>query len=105
MESVRVLTSVDEITATLLQYPDGLRARAADLLDNKFNVFRVDTGLVHVAILLDRLQLRDVIVVIVGATGTGAREVGHAATRAARELLGSRQLSLRVHVLDLSVCL
>ncbi len=97
-----IRTRVDQIASTFLQYPYRLRARAANLLDDKLDVLGVNTGLIHVAVLLNRLELGDVIVIGGLTVDAGTLEVGDAAgTTAAGELLGSRELRLRIHVLDL----
>ena len=72
------------------------------MLDDKLDILGIHASLVHVAVLLDSLELGDVVVIIVATTDTGALEVGHARTSAAREVLRSGKLGLRVHVLDLA---
>lgn len=102
MQETVIRTRIDQIASALLQYPYRLRARAANLLDDKLDVLGVDTGLIDVAVLLNRLELGDVIIISGLTVNAGTLEVGDSTgTPAARELLGSGELRLRVHVLDL----
>lgn len=96
-----VRTSVDQIASTLFEYLDGLGPRAADLLNNKLDILGVNTSFVNGALLLDSLKLGDV-VFATSTRGLQARETRTSAAR--RELLGSRELRGRVHVLDLHKC-
>jgi hypothetical protein len=73
-----------------------------DLSHYKVDVLRVNAGLVQRPILFWRLQIRDVVIVIIITASTRFFQVSCSSTSTRSQLLSSRKLRLRVHVFNLT---